>query len=94
MMSHYCKTAIFISDEVDIHTLLTRFATECYGAREAIPIDSHQFNIDAGMNDVRAVVKRESTLITFCCRYQRDVRRTEEKVQSFIREHDLEIIEI
>ncbi len=91
-MSHYCKTAILISDEVDIHTLLTRFAIECHGAREAIPIDSHQFNIDASMNDVRAVVKDEATLITFCCRYQRDVLRTEEKIQRFIKDYSLNAV--
>ncbi len=88
-MSTYCKIVILINDEADVHTLLTKFAIECFNAREAIQMSQDQFNIDAGLNDVRAVVKYESHFIAFCCRYQHDVQRIENRIQNFVRLHDL-----
>lgn len=88
-MSTYCKTVILIDDEADVHTLLTKFAVECFNAREAIQLDSRQFNVDGGLNDVRAVVKYDSQFIAFCCRYQHDVQRIEKRIQNFARLHDL-----
>ncbi len=90
-MSTYCKTAISISDDVDSQTLLTKLAIECFGAREAVPVDSRQYVIDAGMNDVRAVVNEEKSLIAFCCRYKNDVPKTEEKIQRFAQAHGVQL---
>ncbi len=93
-MSTYCKVAILIDDNVDIQKLLTALAYECYNASRAVKIDSRQWGIDSGMNNVRAVIRNENTVIAFCCRYQRDVQMTEDKVQRFSLAHQLQLVTI
>ncbi len=93
-MSVYCKVALLLSDKVDSHNLLSQFAVETFGAREAVRIDERQFGIDNGMNDVRAVLKEDKNLITFCCRYEKDLQRTEDKIHHFAQLYDLQIVEV
>ncbi len=94
-MSIYCKTAILINESVNIQLLLTKFAWECYKADEAVKIDNGRFAIDNGMNNVRAIIRNDtSKVITFCCRYECDVPVTEEKIHNFSKAHNLQLIDI
>ncbi len=89
-MTTYCELALKMKPGLDVERTLSLFAVEQCNAREAVPIDSTQYNIDNGLNDLRAVLKPEIGLITFCCRYSQDVPGAESKVQAFSQKHDLE----
>ncbi|EHR5321339.1 hypothetical protein KUL70_004273 [Vibrio parahaemolyticus] len=93
-MSTYCKVAILIDEGTDVQVLLTNFAFECYNASRAVKIDYRQYGIDGGMNNVRAIIRNNSEIIEFCCRYQGDVQLTEDKVKRFAHVHDLQLVNI
>ncbi len=93
-MSTYCKIAILVNDDANIQMLLTAFAWEYFNASRAVKIDNHRWGIDNGMNNVRAVIRNDGTIIAFCCRYQRDVQMTEDKVQRFSQAHDLQLVDL
>ena len=40
-----------------------------FKANKAICLDNGNFNIDGGLNDVRAVISKQTDLIKFYCRY-------------------------
>ena len=90
-MTFYCKSAWKLKDDADEKVLLTLFAKEYYKAREAVQIDIYQYGVDNGLNDLRAVLKPELNLITFCCRYEKDIERIESIVRQFAVEHDLQL---
>ncbi|WP_067099075.1 hypothetical protein [Marinomonas atlantica] len=68
-MTTYCELALKIEPGLDVKQTLSLFAVEQFNGREAVPIDSNQYNVDNGLNDLRAVLKPKIGLITFCCRY-------------------------
>lgn len=84
----YCKSALMIENPSKLLEILTKLASSQFRSSEALPLDDHQFNIDAGMNDVRAIWNPEKSLITFCCRYESDVVTTEKKIQRFAKEYN------
>lgn len=88
-MTTYCELALKIEPSLDVEQTLSLFAVEQFNGREAVPIDSTQYNVDNGLNDLRAVLKPEIGLITFCCRYSQDVPRAESKVLAFSQKYDL-----
>ncbi|TYL46998.1 hypothetical protein [Marinomonas sp. IMCC 4694] len=91
-MTTYCSTAIKLSSESDSIGLISQFAIEHYNARQAVQIDQYQFVVDNGMNDLRAVLKEELGLIALCCRYEKDVEKTEAKIQAFCQKYKLESV--
>ncbi len=93
-MGTYCKVAILIDEGIDIQALLTNFAFECFSASSAVKIDCRQYGIDGGMNNVRAIIRNKNEIIEFCCRYQSDVRWTEDKVKRFAYVYDLQLVNI
>ncbi len=93
-MTVYCRYALKIDSDMTVESVLTRFAVEHFNAREAVQIDARQYSVDNGMNDLRAVIKEEQQLITFCCRYEKDVTRTESMVLAFAKAHDLVVVTI
>ncbi|MCE0494662.1 hypothetical protein [Vibrio salinus] len=93
MMTTYCKSALLIENPLQIEELLTHFAREYLRAKRVIKLDYRQYTIDAGENDIRAVViDEEKALIAFCCRYAKDVEIYESKIKQFATEHQLKII--
>lgn len=88
-MTMYCELALKITPELNVEAILTLFAVEHFNGREAVSIDSTQYGVDNGLNDLRAVLKPEAGIIAFCCRYSRDVARTEAKVLEFSQKHNL-----
>ena len=90
-MTVYCNYVWKVDADTEPRPLLTQFAQEHFHAREAVPIDTTQYGIDHGLNDVRAVFKSEQHWIAFCCRYQHDVVATESKVLAFAQAHGLTV---
>lgn len=81
----YCTTKIIIIDleEVSILQVLNNMAVTKFKAHKAILLSNGNFNIDGGINDVRAVVSDKSGVIKFFCRYIRDIPRVESLVNDF-----------
>lgn len=88
-MTTYCKLALKLDPELDVQEILSLFAVEHYSAQQAVQIDSTQFVVDNGMNDLRATLKTEEGFIIFCCRYEQDIARTETKILQFSQKHNL-----
>ncbi|QSX34472.1 hypothetical protein JYB87_04270 [Shewanella avicenniae] len=93
-MTVYCQYAFQLQPDMQVERILTQFAIEHFDGRQAVKIDEYQYGVDNGMNDLRAVIKEERQLITFCCRYAKDVARTESMVLAFAKAHDLVVITI
>lgn len=77
---------------LDVEDALSKFSMEYFNTRCAFQIDDYQYNIDNGLNDLRAVLKPELELITFCCRYSKDVAKAEEMVWAFGYNRGIEMI--
>lgn len=90
-MTIYCNSAWKLEDDLDQNVLLTKFAQEYFKAREAVQIDAYQYSVDNGLNDLRAVIKPDLHLIAFCCRYKKDVQRTDTIVREFAVKNGLEV---
>ncbi len=89
-MTKYCETALKLDPSLDVQKTLSSFASEHFHAPQAFKIDDYQFDVDNAMNDLRAVLKPEIGLITFCCRYEKDIPRIERKLNEFIEANGLE----
>ncbi len=85
----YCNTEIIILDleQSSLMNVLNMIAVTKFKAEKAIWLDNGNVNIDAGLNDVRAVISEEVGLIKFCCRYIGDVSRVESLVSDFVYEN-------
>ncbi|WP_170949038.1 hypothetical protein [Arsukibacterium tuosuense] len=74
-----------------VESLLTAFAQECFiGGHAAYQLDDGSFSIDAGENDVRAIYDEDNTAIKFFCRYKRDMRFYDNKLQTFAAKHGID----
>ena len=82
------KLAIEIIANKDPLLLLTRLANEKFHATEisAIP-GGNMLNIDAGMNDIRAIVDKNT--IKFYFRYEKDSDKYERLIIDFCKEHSI-----
>jgi len=85
----YCNTEIIILDlnKTSVIQVIDKIAVAKFKAKKAICLDNGNFNIDGGLNDVRAVINEEVDLIKFCCRYTRDVPRVESLISDFVYEN-------
>ena len=64
-MTVYCNFVWKVGADTEPRPLLTQFAQEHFHVHEAVPIDTTQYGIDHGLNDVRAVFKTGTTLDRF-----------------------------
>ncbi|KKO47747.1 hypothetical protein VT06_15350 [Arsukibacterium sp. MJ3] len=88
----YCQTAFQIVKLDQVESLLTVFAQECFiGGQAAHQLDDGTFSIDAGENDVRAIYDEDNTAIRFFCRYKRDMKFYDNKLQTFAAKHGIDI---
>lgn len=87
----YCAIAIRLkaSAELPIESLLDAFAKAEFRALAAHHLHGNEYNIDAGLNDVRAIVDFENQIVSLVCRYEKDVAKTEHKAQDFAAKHPL-----
>jgi hypothetical protein len=83
----YCSSSIVLSSNVDLHHTISLLAKEQFNAITAHQLALNEYNIDAGLNDIRAVVNSEANLIRFCCRSESDVVRFNERVLDFTQKH-------
>ncbi|MFT5602894.1 MAG: hypothetical protein ACI9N1_003156 [Flavobacteriales bacterium] len=85
----YCNNEIIVLDidKASVIQVIDKIAVAKFKAQKAICLDNGNFNIDGGLNDVRAVISEEVGLIKFCCRYTKDVHRVESLVSDFVYEN-------
>jgi hypothetical protein len=57
----YCSNSLVITPNVDIHQTISLVAKEQFNAITAHHLAHNEYNIDAGLNDIRAVVNSELT---------------------------------
>jgi hypothetical protein len=62
-------------------------AKEQFSALTAHDLGQNEYNIDAALNDVRAIIHKESHQIRFCCRYAKYVQRINREVLAFANDH-------
>lgn len=86
----YCGSALKIKAPASASEVLSAFAKEQCNASQAHSLDGRQFNIDAGLNDLRAIQQDNPDIFGFFCRYQNDVNRTEVKIHAFAKDHPVE----
>lgn len=84
-MVPYCKTAIVITQQMNIREVLDQFARTTFKAGCAVQCEWNyaQFVIDNGANNIRAVVDREEGLIMLCCRYSQYIDMGDELLKQF-----------
>ena len=85
----YCTKELIIIDlaKTSILQVLNNMAVAKFKAHRAIKLGNGNINIDAGMNNVRAVLSDQDGLIKFFCRYIRDIPRVERLVHDFAYQH-------
>ncbi|ALM70321.1 hypothetical protein ACEI17_002631 [Vibrio vulnificus] len=86
-----CQTALVITPEMDIEAVLNQLSRATFNAEHAVQCewDKHQFCIDSGMNNIRAVIDKEKMLILFCCRYSQYINIMEKLLTEFADQQDL-----
>lgn len=91
-MTYICNTMLKITEDTDVQQLLSVFTREHFiGGRAAYPLPSScGYNIDAGENDIRAYVDDEQLIIRFICRYQKDIKKYDDKLREFAATHNNE----
>jgi hypothetical protein len=82
----YCSSAIKLNktSEWKIDEALNTLARDSFQAEAAHHINDNQYNIDAGLNDVRAIVDAEERLLCFICRYEKDIPKTTDTLAQFV----------
>ena len=83
----YCSHALVITPDADLAQIISTLAQEQFNALSAHVLDNGEYNIDGGLNDVRARVDISTRHVRFFCRYENDVHRTDEKVSNFAQNH-------
>ena len=84
----YCTKKIIIIDlEKTSLQILNSMAVTKFKAHRAIRLGNGDINIDAGLNDVRAVLSDKGDLIKIFCRYIRDIPRVDSLVDDFAYQH-------
>ncbi|MFT7009802.1 MAG: hypothetical protein ACJAXJ_004356 [Colwellia sp.] len=86
----HCSIALKVDDLESVESTIKTFAVEQYKANSAYHLDGGMWNIDAGENDVRAIVREENSIIKFFCRYRTDVSKTEARISDFANTHSKE----
>jgi hypothetical protein len=86
----YCDHLLIVEQPQEIENLLSRFAIEQCNANRAHALDPLQFNVDGGLNDLRAIRQANEKAIGFFCRHSRDLNKTTAKILQFSKDHDLE----
>jgi hypothetical protein len=85
----YCTKEIITIDleKTSILQVLNKMAVTKFKAQRAILLDNGHINIDAGLNDVRAILSDKGNVIMFFCLYIRDIPRVESLVNDFAYQH-------
>lgn len=85
----YCNNEILVLDldKTSVIQVIDKIAVAKFKSQKAICLDNGNFNIDGGLNDVRAVISEEVSLIKFCCRYAKDIPRVELLISDFVYEN-------
>lgn len=87
----YCKSAIVITQDMNVRETLDLFSQTKFGAIRAAQCEwnHNHFIIDNGRNNIRAVVDFDKNLILFHCRYPHDIEVIESLLTTFTSEQGL-----
>lgn len=86
----YCQTTFLIPNPEDIEPTLSLFAQENFvQGQAAYQLGNNRYSIDAGENDLRAIVDENERLVKFFCRYDDGKARYEKMILSFAKKHAL-----
>ena len=84
----YCLHSIKILENTNREAVIQLLAQEQFNARDAYLIeDTRMYNIDAGRNEVRAVVDDENNLVKLCCKHKNDFERMDARLLDFATKH-------
>lgn len=89
----YCDLAIKVKENSTLTHVVSCLAKEAFSAIEAHKLTSDMWNIDAGENDIRAVISEEDSIIRLFCRYDNSRESAEKKITSFCLKHS-DIVEL
>lgn len=78
-----CKLGLKPKNTSRALEVLRTIAQSQFDAIDVYSLAGDMFNIDAGLNDVRAKLDSTTGLITFVCRNDVDVLKTEKKIAAF-----------
>lgn len=88
MLKLHIKIAI---QEAEHLKLLNNLAVELFNAKHAVRLQDNEFNIDDGVNDLRAYYDVNDSNITFICGYKNQVPNFENKIRAYVSENNLKI---
>ena len=74
---------ILENNDVPQIILLKAFARYAFDSEDISQLADGTYNIDNGMNDVRAIFPPETNSIAFICRYERDIDKVDKLVKGF-----------
>jgi hypothetical protein len=83
----YCQNNIIVNHEVDALLVLSVFAQQAFKASSINELTPCEYNIDGGLNDLRAYLDPDRKLIRFICRYDRDIKSMDRKISAFAQSH-------
>lgn len=70
-----------ITTDIEYMHLLNNLAVTLFAAHSLTQLDDHGFNLDNGLNDIRAYY--DNNLITFVCRYKGDSDYLTKKIMAY-----------
>lgn len=76
----FCKTTIPF-DSTQSSSLVINKIAQYFDSERAILLPNGHWNIDAGINNIRAVVCEDKQLIKFCFRYEKDREKYEKLIK-------------
>lgn len=84
---------IIISQEGNHLSVLNDLATSLFNARVAIEMRKDEYNIDDGLNNVRAYWCANEHYFKFVCRYKKDVEKIGDQIKAYAIINDLMLSE-
>ena len=75
---------INIDNKCDHISLINDIAVNKFNAKSAHEVNTNVFNIDDGLNDVRAYFDVSNRGITFICRYAKDIPSVKQRIEEFV----------
>ena len=80
---------MYIQEECDHRKIINDFAITQFNTNSAHEMSINEFNIDGGLNDVRAYWNKAEKSISIICRYKKDLTLVENRVLEFAKEQSL-----
>ncbi len=83
-----------MSDVDNFKEVINNVAIDLFHANTAVELQPGEFNIDAGINNIRAYWRSDQQVIEFICRYQKDLDITTQRIRDYGVKNNLSLISI